>query len=276
MTAKELRETQAAWDEVAAGFDEYATPLTTSFAEMALDRVDLGPGVRFLDVAAGSGALSIPAARLGAEVMATDVSPAMVELLAARARNEDLADLEARVMDGHALEFEDDTFDVSASQNGVSLFSDMQRGLREMVRVTKAGGQVLILAFGPPTEAEFLTFFTGAMQAAVPGFDGLPMDPPPLPFQVADPEKLRAQLADAGLNDIQIDTETWEMEFQSATHLWNVVVNSNPIAVALVADLSREQITEVQDILDTKLRERSGESGPAVLTTRMNIGIGTK
>lgn len=276
MTAKELRETQAAWDEVAAGFDEYATPLTTSFAEMALDRVDLGPRVRFLDVAAGSGALSIPAARLGAEVMATDVSPAMVELLAARARNEDLADLEARVMDGHALEFEDDTFDVSASQNGVSLFSDMQRGLHEMARVTKAGGQVLILAFGPPTEAEFLTFFTGAMQAAVPGFDGLPMDPPPLPFQVADPEKLRAQLADAGLNDIQIDTETWEMEFQSATHLWNVVVNSNPIAVALVADLSREQITEVQDVLDTKLRERSGESGPAVLTTRMNIGIGTK
>lgn len=276
MTAKELRETQAAWDEVAAGFDEYATPLTISFAEMALDGVDLGPGVRFLDVAAGSGALSIPAARLGAEVMATDVSPAMVELLAARARNEDLADLEARVMDGHALEFEDDTFDVSASQNGVSLFPDMQRGLREMVRVTKAGGQVLILAFGPPTEAEFLAFFTGAIQAVVPGFDGLPMDPPPLPFQVADPEKLRAQLADAGLNDIQIDTETWEMEFQSAIHLWNVVVNSNPIAVALVADLSREQITEVQDILDAKLRERAGESGPAVLTTRMNIGIGTK
>lgn len=135
---------------------------------------------------------------------------------------------------------------------------------------------MLVLAFGPPTEAEFLTFFTGAMQAAIPGFDGLPMDPPPLPFQVADPEKLRAQLADAGLNDIQIDTETWEMEFQSATHLWNVVVNSNPIAVALVADLSREQITEVQDILDAKLRERSGESGPVVLTTRMNIGIGTK
>lgn len=276
MTAKELRETQAAWDEVAAGFDEYTTPLTISFAEMALDRVDLGPGVRFLDVAAGSGALSIPAARLGAEVVATDVSPAMVELLAARARNEDLADLEARVMDGHALEFEDDTFDVSASQNGVSLFPDMQRGLREMVRVTKPGGQVLVLAFGPPTEAEFLVFFMGAMQATIPGFDGLPVDPPPLPFQVADPEELRARFADAGLNDIHVDTETWEMEFQSSTHLWDVVVNSNPIAAALVADLSREQIAEVQTALDIKLRERSGGSGPAVLTTRMNIGIGTK
>lgn len=276
MTAEDLRDTQVAWDEVAAGFDEYATPSTLSFAEMALDRVDLGPGMRFLDVAAGSGALSIPVARLGAEVVATDISPAMVELLTARARNEELTDIEARVMDGHALELEDDTFDVSASQNGVSLFPDMQRGLREMVRVTKPGGKVLILAFGPPTEAEFLTFFMGAMQAAISGFDGLPMDPPPLPFQVADAEKLRAQLADAGLDDIRIDTETWDMEIQSAEHLWNMVVNSNPIAATLVADLTQEQIAEVQRILDSKLRDRSEGSGPAVLTNRMHIAVGTK
>ena len=276
MTARELSETQAAWDEIAAGFDEYATPLTTSFAEAALQRVDLRPGMRFLDVAAGSGALSLPAARLGAEVVATDISPAMVELLEARARNEDLTTIEAHVMDGHALELEDDVFDVSASMNGVSLFPDMPRGLREMVRATKPGGRVVIVAFGPPTEVEFLTFFVEAMQAAVPDFDGLPMDPPPLPFQVADPEKLRARFADAGLNDIRIDSDTWEMEFQSATHLWDVVVNSNPIAVSLIADLSPEQIAAVQEVLGANLRERAGGSGPAVLTTRMNIASGTK
>ncbi|WP_117594279.1 class I SAM-dependent methyltransferase [Haloprofundus halophilus] len=276
MTAKDTRETEAAWDEIAAGFDEYATPFTISFAETVLQRVDLRPGMRFLDVAAGSGALSIPVARLGAEVVATDISPAMVELLVARAQNEGLSNVTAHVMDGHALELEDDTFDVSASQNGVSLFPNMQRGLREMVRVTKPDGRVLILAFGPPTEAEFLTFFVGALQAAVPDFDGLPMDPPPLPFQVADPESLREQLADARLNDIRIDTDVWDTEFRSATHLWNMVINSNPIAASLVADLSQEQISEVQKNLDTKLRERSKGSGPAVLTTRMNIGIGTK
>lgn len=276
MTAKEPSEAQAAWDGIAAGFDEYATPLTTSFAESTLQRLDLRPGMRFLDVAAGSGALSIPAARLGAEVVATDISPAMVELLEARARIENLPTIEARVMDGHALEFEDDAFDVSASMNGVSLFPDMQRGLSEMVRVTKPGGEVVILSFGPPSEAEFLSFFIEAMQAAVSGFDGLPMDPPPLPFQAADSEKLRTQLADAGLTDIRIDTDTWEMEFQSATQLWNMVVNSNPIAVSLVADLSKEQIAEVQDVLDTKLRERTGGSGPAVLTTSMNTGSGMK
>jgi ubiquinone/menaquinone biosynthesis C-methylase UbiE len=276
MTAKEFSDTQAGWDEIAAGFDEYATPLTTAFAEAALQRVDLRPDMRFLDVAAGSGALSLPAARLGAEVVATDISPAMVELLEARARDENLTTIEAHVMDGHALELDDDAFDVSASMNGVSLFPDMQRGLGEMVRVTKPGGRILILAFGPPTEAEFITFFLEAMQAAVPGFDGLPMDPPPLPFQVADPEQLRARFVDAGLNDIRIDTDSWETEFRSATHLWNMVVNSNPIAASLVANLSQEQIAEIQEVLDTKLRERAGGSGPAVLTTRMNIASGTK
>lgn len=51
-----------------------------------LGRAELRAGMRFLDVAAGSGALSIPAARLGAQVLATDQSPVMIELLGARAR----------------------------------------------------------------------------------------------------------------------------------------------------------------------------------------------
>jgi 2-polyprenyl-3-methyl-5-hydroxy-6-metoxy-1,4-benzoquinol methylase len=52
--------------------------------------------MRFLDVAAGSGALSIPAARLGAQVLATDQSPVMLELLSARAREEGL-DIDRRL-----------------------------------------------------------------------------------------------------------------------------------------------------------------------------------
>ncbi len=276
MTPQEQQQTRDAWDKLAAGFDEFATPLTIPLAEDALHRVGLRPGMRFLDVAAGSGALSIPAARLGAQVLATDIAPTMIELLNARAREEGLSNVEARVMDGQALELEDDTFDVSGSQNGVSLFPDLKRGLRELVRVTKPGGRALIVAFGPPQKAEFFTFFIGAMQAAVPGFTGPPMDPPPLPFQVADPEKLRQEMAEAGLKDIRVETTTWQMQFQSVRHFWDMVTYSNPIGAMLVADLTEEQRAEVQQVLDGMLRERS-EGGPdAVLNTEVNIGIGTK
>lgn len=276
MTPQEQEQTREAWDKLAAGFDEFTTPLAITIGEDALRRVGLRPGMRFLDVAAGSGALSIPAARLGAQVLATDVAPTMIELLNARAREEGLSNVEARVMDGQALELEDDTFDVSGSQNGVSLFPDLKRGLRELVRVTKPGGHVLIVAFGLPQKAEFLTFFIGAMRAAVPGFTGPPMDPPPLPFQVADPQKLHQELADAGLTDVRVETTTWQMQFQSARHFWDMVTSSNPIGAMLVADLTEEQRAEVRQVLDGMLRERSGGGPDAVLNTEVNIGIGKK
>lgn len=274
MAAQE--ETRSAWDSIAAGYDEFASPLATRLAEDALRLVDVGSGTRFLDVAAGSGALSIPAARLGAQVLATDISPAMIERLQARARDAGLSNLEGRVMDGHALELVDDTFDVSGSVNGVSLFPDLARGLRELVRVSRPGGQVLIVAQGPPHKAEFLGFFLSAMRACVPGFTGPPMDPPPLPFQLADPKRLRQELSDAGLADVRVETSTWQMEFRSAAHLWDVVTNSNPIGQAMVGNLTEEQRTDVKKVLDGMLGERSGGGPTAVLATEVNVGIGVK
>ena len=123
-------------------------------ANEALRRAGV-PGMRFLDVACGSGALSIPAARLGARVTGTDLSPSMVERLTARALAEGLPNLEGRVMDGHALDLEDDSFDASGSQFGVMLFPDLPRGLSELARVTRWGGRVVIVAYGPPGEVEF-------------------------------------------------------------------------------------------------------------------------
>lgn len=108
-------------------------------ASEGLDRADLGRGMRFLDVAAGTGALSIPAARLGARVLATDISSGMLDRLVARARPEGL-EVETRVMDGHGLALDDDSFDVSGSQFGVMLLPDMPRGVSELVRVTRPGG----------------------------------------------------------------------------------------------------------------------------------------
>jgi ubiquinone/menaquinone biosynthesis C-methylase UbiE len=268
--------TRDAWDDIAAGYDEFVTPTHLSLAEEALRLAGLRPGMNFLDVAAGSGALCITAARLGARVLATDISAAMVERLNARAREAGLSNLEGRVMDGHALKLESDTFDISGSQFGVMLFPDLSRGLSELVRVTKAGGRVLIVAYGSPTQVEFLSFFLRAMHAVVPGFTGIPMDPPPLPFQVADPAKLRQKMADAGLQDIRVETVSEKLKFQSGKHVWDWVTHSHPIGAGLVADLTAEQEAAVQQALDNLLRERSGGNGHAILTNPTHIATGTK
>jgi ubiquinone/menaquinone biosynthesis C-methylase UbiE len=234
--------------------------------------------MRFLDVAAGSGALTIPAARRGAQVLSTDMSPVMLERLEARARQEGLANLETRVMDGHALELEDDTFDIAGSQFGVMLFPDMPRGIRELARVTKPGGRVLMHVYGDPREIEFFGFFVRAIQAAVPDFSGPPTDPPPLPFQLQDPEKLRSELGKAGLKDVRVETITERLTFQAGDHLWSWLVNSNPIAGAVLAELNltKEHIAVIRQALAGLVRERAGGSGPAVLTNPIHIGIATK
>ena len=275
MTTTKHEQTRAAWDEIAAGYDRYVTPTHMWLGSEALRRAEVGPGTRLLDVACGSGALSIPAARLGARVTAVDQSPVMVERIAARAREEGLSDLVASVMDGHDLDIEDDRFDVSASQFGVMLFPDLPRGLRELARVTRPGGRVLMVAYGPPAGVEFIGVFLEAIAAVVPGFTGLPTDPPPLPFQAAEPARLTRELVAAGLRDVTLETIVETMAFRSGHQLWDWVVNSNPVGRILVADATPAQRTRIRDGLDEALRGRAGADGAAVLRAPVNIAVGT-
>jgi ubiquinone/menaquinone biosynthesis C-methylase UbiE len=277
MTAQEQDETRTAWDQLATGYDRTNTPSQMWLGGEGLRRAGLHPGMRFLDVAAGSGALSIPAARLGAHVIATDLSPGMLERLRERAREEGLS-VETRVMDGHALELENDSFDVAGSQFGVMLFPDMPKGIGELARVVRPGGRVLMSVYGNPHEIEFLGFFVAAVQAVLPSFEGPPMDPVPLPFQLADPTRLRAELATAGLTDIVVETIVERTEFGSGEHFWDWLVHSNPIVGTVLGDLdlTDDQIRVVRETLDRMIRERSGGSGPAVLTNPINIGVGTR
>ena len=268
---------RSAWDGIAPGYDRTNTPTQMWLGNEGLRRAGLRPGMRFLDVAAGSGALAIPAARLGAQVLAVDQSSVMLELLRRRAGQEGLV-VETRVMDGHALALGDEGFDMAGSQFGVMLFPDMPRGIREMARIVRPGGRVLMIAYGDPHGIEFLGFLVGAIQAVRPDFTGPPMDPPPLPFQLQDPERLRQELAAVGLTEVRVETITETTEFASGEALWDWLVSSNPIVEEVLADLalSAEERAVVRQRLDDMVRERASETGAAPLTDPINIGIGTK
>jgi ubiquinone/menaquinone biosynthesis C-methylase UbiE len=276
MATKEHAAPPEAWDAIAGGYDRHVAPQEVDLANEALRLAGLEPGERFLDVAAGTGGLSLPAARLGAQVLATDWSPEMIERFEARVRWEGLSEAEGRVMDCHALELPDNSFDVTGSQFGVMLVPDQPLALREMVRVTKPGGRVLVIAYGPPAELEFLHVFMGALTAVAPDFPGLPDDPPPLEFQVADPEVLRRRLTDAGLGGVRVERTAERPAFASGQELWDWVLNGNPIPGMLVADLSEDRRTRLRQVLEGMLHERAGANGRAVLANAVNIGIGTK
>lgn len=277
MDSQNNEDIRRAWDGIAAGYDRTNTPTQMWLGNEGLRRAGLRAGMRFLDVAAGSGALSIPAARVGAHVLAIDQSPRMLELLDQRARGENLT-IETTVMDGHALALPDSSFDMAGSQFGVMVFPDMPKGIREMARVVKPGGRVLMTVYGDPHKVDFLGFLVGAIQSVRPDFTGPPMDPPPLPFQLQNPNKLSSELAAAGLTDVDVQTITETTEFRTGQELWDWLIHSNPIVETVLGSLSltNDERGLVQQALDRMMRERANGPGAGKLTNPINIGIGIK
>jgi SAM-dependent methyltransferase len=108
----------------------------------------IGPGMRVLDVAAGTGNASIPAAERGASVTASDLTPELFE--AGRRRAEAAGvELEWAEADAERLPFADESFDVVMSSIGVMFAPHHQEAADELVRVCRSGGTIGLLSWTP-------------------------------------------------------------------------------------------------------------------------------
>jgi hypothetical protein len=103
-----------------------------------------------------------------------------------------------------------------------------------------------------------------------------PTDPLPLPFQLADPQKLRTTLVEAGLTGVSVEVASWDVQVRSVAHYWDAVTASNPIVAQIVAQLTTRQQAHVRQVIDDVLRERLDGSPGAVLRNPMSIAVGIK
>ena len=108
----------------------------------------IGPGMRVLDIAAGTGNASLPAARAGADVTASDLTPELLEAGRQRAEAEGLT-LDWKEADAENLPFEDESFDVVMSSIGAMFAPRHQAVADEMVRVCRSGGTIGMLNWTP-------------------------------------------------------------------------------------------------------------------------------
>ena len=113
-----------------------------------VETLDVQSGQRVLDVAAGTGTSAIPAARRGAQVTATDLTPELLEVGRAAAAADGL-DLTWQTADAEALPFGDASFDVVMSCIGVMFAPHHQRAADELVRVCRPGGSLGLLSWTP-------------------------------------------------------------------------------------------------------------------------------
>jgi ubiquinone/menaquinone biosynthesis C-methylase UbiE len=109
--------------------------------ERLCETVDLRPGERVLDVAAGSGNTSLAAARRWCDVIAIDFVPELLETAKRRADCDGLP-LTVQVADCHDLPFEDGSFDVVLSSFGAMFAADQERTAAELARVCRPGGRI--------------------------------------------------------------------------------------------------------------------------------------
>jgi ubiquinone/menaquinone biosynthesis C-methylase UbiE len=108
----------------------------------------IGPGMRVLDVAAGTGNASIPAAQAGADVTASDLTPELFEAGRERAAAEGV-ELEWVEADAENLPFDDESFDVVMSSIGAMFAPHHQAVADELVRVCRPGGTIAMLNWTP-------------------------------------------------------------------------------------------------------------------------------
>ncbi len=124
--------------------ETFLLPLGPRLVEAA----GIGPDMRVLDVAAGTGNASIPAAESGADVTVSDLTPELLEAGRGRAESSGL-ELEWVEADAENLPFDDESFDVVMSSIGAMFAPHHQEVADELVRVCRPGGKIALLSWTP-------------------------------------------------------------------------------------------------------------------------------
>ncbi len=199
---------RAMFDRIAGPYDLMNSVMTAGlhhrWRERAADLARVGPGSRALDVATGTGDLAIELASRGAEVVGSDFSEGMLDV--ARRKAPALTWEQGNAL---ALPYEDASFDAATVGFGARNFSDLPQGLREMARVVRPGGRVVVLEITTPQRPPLSFFFRIWFDRIVPLIGRVAGDPEAytyLPSSVRrfpDARGLGAAMAAVGLVDVR-------------------------------------------------------------------------
>jgi demethylmenaquinone methyltransferase/2-methoxy-6-polyprenyl-1,4-benzoquinol methylase len=209
----EEAQVRAMFDRIAGFYDRMNSVMTAglhhAWRRRAADLAAVGPGARVLDVATGTGDLAFELARRvgpSGEVVASDFSERMLDLARAKPGASSVRFETANAL---ALPYRDDEFDAATVGFGARNFSDLSGGLREMVRVVRPGGRVVVLEITTPQRPPLSTFFELWFDRAVPALGRLAGDSAAYEYLPASvrrfpgPAALAGVMWEAGLRDVR-------------------------------------------------------------------------
>ena len=244
------------WSGVAGAWATHAAFVDARGAEMTERMLELSrpqPGERVLELACGAGGPGLAASPLVApdgEVVLSDVAAEMTAIASARAAALGLANVSTRVLDLERIDEPDASYDVVLCREGLMLVPDPARAAREIRRVLRPGGRVVLTVWGPRARNPWLAVVFDVVSAEL----GAPTPPPglPHPFSLDDADRLAGLLSEAGLRDVVVGELAVPYRAASVDEWWTRTA-------ALAGPLAQRLASLPEQAAET-LRARAGEA----------------
>ena len=272
-TREQWQQAAVAWDRWGEVIERWLGPAT----DVMLDLAGVEPGARVLDVAAGAGGQSIAAARrVGGDgyVLATDISPNLLEFAQQRARAAGLENVETAVADGEQLGVDEGSFDAVISRVGFIYFPDRQGALSGVYRALKPGGKLAGIVY---TTAQANPFFSIRV-SIIRRRAELPPPAPgqPGPFSLGDPGVIEAAYEQAGFRAVETQRIAAPLRLGSAAECVRFEQESFGALHQMLAGLDEREREEAWREVESELGQfespGDGFEGPCELL----VAAGTK
>jgi ubiquinone/menaquinone biosynthesis C-methylase UbiE len=237
--------------------------------ELMLDLAAVEPGSRVLDVAAGAGGQTLAAARRAGpagSVLATDISENILRFAEGRAREEGVANVAIRVMDGEQLDVEEGFFDAVISRVGFIYFPDQQTAFAGMRRALKPGGRLAGVVYSTAEANPFFSIPVSIIRRRA----GLPAPAPgqPGPFSFGAAGVLEATYAQAGFSNVVVRRVSAPVRMASAAECVRFERESFGALHQMLAGLSDTEREEAWSEIERELSQfetAEGFEGPCEL-----------
>ena len=227
------------WGGAAEDWADYQESAFLPLWKDALRAVHAREGIRILDAGCGAGGASVEADKIGCEITGLDASAALLDIARRRLPN-------ARFQEGdiESLPFGDSEFDAVIAVNAVLYAADATQATRELARVTRPSGRVVITTWGNPDDFEVKDILD-----AVVGL--FPFKPPRGPFWLSEPGTIEGLLTGEGLSLIERGETRCDFTYPSFEICWRAQRSSGPLQAAMKAMGETRVRAAVEEVIKT-------------------------
>ncbi len=277
--AKYKQTTFAQWQSAAEAWYRWSPAIHRWLGEATEEMLNLAGvsvGQKILDIAAGAGEQTISAARRvgpSGSVLATDISPNILEFAQEMARRENLNNIKTQVMDGEHLTLPEASFDVAFSRVGLIYFPDQQKALKDTWNVLKPGGRIGAIVYSTADRNDFFSIPISIIRrrANLPA----PLPGQPGPFSLGAPGIIDDAFQKAGFKNVHVIRVNAPVLMSSAAECVQFEKESFGALHQMMSALSPKEKDSVWEEIETALKKFE-INGSFVGPCEMVVAVGEK